>query len=114
MATATDSTTVPTEISIEFTNDEPMLAPSHARRNASRLAVVGRPICEFAQSRFVRNAFDAITYSGKNADALSSSMPMISGHRCAAGSRISRPVVPRSFIPSSGSARGSGRARAAW
>ena len=25
-------------------------------------------------------------------------MPMISGHRCAAGSRISRPVVPRSFI----------------
>ena len=61
VATATDSTTVPTEISIEFTNDDPMLAPSHARRNAPRLAVVGRPICEFAQSRFVRNAFDAIT-----------------------------------------------------
>ena len=44
VATVTDNATVPKAISIELTNDEPMLAPSHARRNAARLLVVGRPI----------------------------------------------------------------------
>ena len=61
-----------------------MLAPVHARSNAPRDAVVGRPIFAFAQSACVRNAVAAMKRSGRTAETQKSPIATTSGHEFAA------------------------------
>src|SRR6478736_5898439 len=57
-----------------------MLAPVHARSNAPRESVVGRPIFAFAQSAWVRNAVAAMNRSGRIAEKQKRPIATTSGH----------------------------------